>query len=430
MSTLAVYTDGVADVFAASTPKQGPYVDEADKSALDFDNQSDEDDEDEAGSLYESMVEAGNEAVDFINTSFGVGDDVIVTVDGDETALLHDSVVVNIVEDEDEDEEEEEEEEGNCDGHSQDDGGDENDENSAVPSGESAQGEINMDNNASNLSQRSEGEWRLMDSDEESEASNHSSHTAGSSSQNKILAKPGCTCTPLKALTEFDDGERGVRGAGGWKSIEVAGGVVADTLFGMQDDVAGVASAACGPDGPAPPPPPVDEWKTAKTPTGKTYFYNRRTRESSWKLPKGASTTDDAKIVAPKSTGKISSKSVSRAFATSADATTAAAISTPNRNPNSSSMAHAQAQMTPENVDHQQRQRSKGSRSEARQHKMKKIATAAKEEAVAVSKDNLVNLTERNTTLEANRRSVAATSRAEVRLDEEHSRLFIYHPPL
>lgn len=34
-----------------------------------------------------------------------------------------------------------------------------------------------------------------------------------------------------------------------------------------------------------PPPPPRDEWKTAKTPEGHAYYYNPRTRESTWERP-------------------------------------------------------------------------------------------------------------------------------------------------
>jgi len=52
---------------------------------------------------------------------------------------------------------------------------------------------------------------------------------------------------------------------------------------------------------PAPTPAPAptkyksshDEWKEAVTPEGKTYFYNRRTRETSWKLPSGYSVVSE-----------------------------------------------------------------------------------------------------------------------------------------
>ena len=404
---ISVLADSVSAGFASSTPRpRDVYEDESHSGFMDPDELSDGDDEEDAGSLYESMREAGNDAVDFINTSFGDGTHDVVILGDDTAALLEDSVVVNIVEDEDEEEEEEEEEEKRCgdvdtSGNSSGDkygDADENDENAAITAiSSSAQAPplrrsvdpSHPTDDTNNLSQRSEGEWRLMDSDDESEVSNNSSDSAGSPPQNKILEKPGCTRTPLKTLVEFDDGERGVRGAGGWKSIEVADAVVAATFFpndgsAARDDDGGDATIPTATDimtpepstgdAVAPPLPPMDEWKAAKTPTGKTYYYNRRTRESSWKLPEGASSSTGA-ILAPKSTGK----KPSRPSPTTASASTAAAISTPGRNPGRS-LTKTPSEMTPESVDPQQRQRNKNERSEARQRKIKSMAAVAKEE--------------------------------------------------
>ena len=299
---ISMLADTAAAAFSSTTPRgRDVYEDESHSGFIDPDELSEGEEDDEVGSLYESMREAGNDAVDFINTSFGDGTHDVVILGDDTAALLEDSVVVNLVEDDEDDGV------GGVDTFRDTSGDtDENDENAAAsaqaPPLRRSVDPSHPTEGANNLSQRSEGEWRLMDSDEESEGSNNSSDSTGSPRQNKILEKHSCTRTPLKNLVEFDDGERGVRGAGGWKSIEVADGVVATTLIG---DDGGVANDDADADATtttntnttntttttttpepstanavAPPPPPMDEWKVAKTPTGKTYYYNRRTRES------------------------------------------------------------------------------------------------------------------------------------------------------
>ena len=123
-------------------------------------------------------------------------------------------------------------------------------------------------------------------------------------------------------------------------------------------EAAGKAVPKAAAEDKTPSPNTHDEWRAAKTPTGQTYYYNRRTRESSWRLPVDAQRGHGARILAPKSAGKMTSRTASTAGTATG---TAAAISTPSRNPDASGASSAMTQVTPEGVDPQMRQRIKGS---------------------------------------------------------------------
>ena len=183
---------------------------------------SQEDSEDDDDICYQSMVQAGNEAVDYINQSFGHNDELGVVLKGDGDAYS-------------------DEEDG---------------EDSQIPvlrqSAEVQLTKLNLSNASENA------EWRLMGSDDESIDSSvvmmrSPNKKTPSSTPPKVIA--ASSRTPLKTLSErevVDDENRGLRGTG-WKEVRPAPKQNPEAAKPPADEGGKV----------------VDEWRAAKTPEGK-----------------------------------------------------------------------------------------------------------------------------------------------------------------
>eukprot|EP00518_Triparma_eleuthera_P006442 CAMPEP_0182477494 /NCGR_PEP_ID=MMETSP1319-20130603/30941_1 /TAXON_ID=172717 /ORGANISM="Bolidomonas pacifica, Strain RCC208" /LENGTH=659 /DNA_ID=CAMNT_0024678731 /DNA_START=149 /DNA_END=2125 /DNA_ORIENTATION=+ len=309
--------DASSTAFASTTPKYNTgasFIDE--ESQLPHFSEG-EDEEEDDDICYQSMVQAGNEAVDYINQSFGHNDEMGMVLKGDDDADF--------------------------------DG--EDGEAGQIPvlrqSAEVQLTKLNLSNASENA------EWRLMGSDDESIDSGvvmmRSPHKrTPNSTPPKAIASS--SRTPLKTLSEkevVDDENRGLRGTG-WKEVR--------------------AAPKQNPEGEL---VDVDEWRAAKTPEGKEYFYNRRTRQSAWILPEGATPSKNGAFCVPRTEGKpVPQRPRNRQTPSSSSAKPApsriSSIVTPSRNPTVLSQS-PMMQMTPDGEDPQERQRKAQARKDARE---------------------------------------------------------------
>lgn len=118
---------------------------------------------------------------------------------------------------------------------------------------------------------------------------------------NQLMASPSWSAVleaslPLKeTLRDLPDDAQIALGLQHRKVLELvgpearkraAGGDVPECVRGVADRMASIRGAPREEvQPPLPPPPSKDEWKEARTPEGHTYYYNLRTRESTWDRP-------------------------------------------------------------------------------------------------------------------------------------------------
>ena len=104
-----------------------------------------------------------------------------------------------------------------------------------------------------------------------------------------------------------------------------------------------------------------DEWKQAQTPGGRTYFYNRRTRQSSWQLPSGMVTRGARMFAVPTEVdctpGRGPSSGATAAVSLEARAQPQSQPQKPFTVASPASTAEAPQHRTPKSIDPQARQR-------------------------------------------------------------------------